>query len=101
MILLNITLLADSDIHEALKSWILNDFIPSTRKEGLFESLSLLKVLNSPNEGVTYALQFKAIDENVIDQFRESQLISFQNKLQVDYPNKVYFFESLMEFLTE
>ena|SRR5690554_5270289 len=101
MILLNITILADSDIHEALKSWIQKDFLTSTKKEGLFESLSLLKVLNSPNEGVTYALQFKAVDENVINQFRENQLISFQNTLQTDYPNKVYFFESLMEYLAE
>jgi hypothetical protein len=91
-------MLANNDIHEELKSWILKDFFPSIAEEKSFESLSLLKVLNSPNEGVTYALQFKAINEDVINQFRENHLIFLQNKAQLDYPNKVYFFESLMEY---
>lgn len=101
MILFNITILSDHDIHEDLKSWILKDFLPSIDKEKLFESQSLLKVLNSPNEGVTYALQFKAKNEDVINLFRENQLISLHNKIQLNYLNKVYFFESLMEYLSE
>lgn len=98
MILFNLTILANQDIHEELKSWILKDFFPSISEEMLFESLSLLKVLNSPNEGITYALQFKAINEDVINKFREYHLPSLQNKAQLEYSNKIYFFESLMEY---
>lgn len=98
MILFNITILSDNEVHEELKSWILKDFIPAVAKEEIFESQSLLKVLNSPNEGVTYSLQFIANDEGKIDTFRKGQLLSLHNKVQNEYANKIYFLESLMEF---
>ncbi len=98
MILFNLTILANQEIHEELKSWILKEFLPSITEEKLFGSLSLLKLLNSPNEGVTYALQFKATDENVINKFREHHLPLLENKAQLEYANKIYFFESLMEY---
>ena len=98
MILFNLTILANQEIHEELKSWILKDFFPPISREKEFQSLSLLKVLHSPNEGTTYALQFKATDENVINKFREHHLPLLEKKAQLEYANKLYFFESLMEY---
>ena len=43
MILYNITLLADIAVHENLKSWILNDFLPTVKKDKL--SLELENVV--------------------------------------------------------
>lgn len=98
MILFNITILSDSEIHEELKSWILSDFIPAIANDEIFKSQSLLKVLNSPNEGVTYSLQFIADDEDQITVFREGHLLALHNKAQKEYANKIYLLESLMEF---
>lgn len=98
MILFNITILSDNEIHEELRSWILEDFIPNVAKEELFKSQSLLKILNSPNEGVTYSLQFIAEDETKIAAFRVGHLLALHNKAQNEYANKVYLLESLMEF---
>src|SRR5690606_29530498 len=98
MILFNITVLTDESIHEELKSWILNDFIPAVTKDEIFISQSLLKILNSPNEGVTYSLQFIAENEDIINRFRTSQLPTLHNKTQQEYVNKVYLVESIMEY---
>ncbi len=98
MILFNITLLLDNDIHEELKSWILKDFIPAIAEDEIFKSQSLLKVLNSPNEGVTYSLQFIAHHEDAIAVFRKGHLLTLRNKAQNEYANKIYLLESLMEF---
>lgn len=98
MILFNITILSDNEVHEELKSWILTDFLPNIAKEQIFKSQSLLKVLNSPNEGVTYSLQFIADNEDKIDAFRKGHLLSLHNKAQTEYENKIYLLESLMEF---
>jgi hypothetical protein len=98
MILFNITILSDNEVHEELRSWILKDFIPTVAKEELFRSQSLLKILNSPNEGVTYSLQFIAENEDKVDTFRKGQLLSLHNKAQNEYANQVYLLESLMEF---
>jgi hypothetical protein len=99
MILFNITILSDETIHEELKSWLLKDFIPKVAKDGTFNSQSLLKILNSPNEGVTYSLQFIAENQDVISHFKTNRLLSFHKKAQEEYANKVYFVESIMEFL--
>lgn len=99
MKLLNITLLCDTEIHESLKIWLLDDFIPTTQQQNLFVSQSLLKVLNSPNEGVTFSLQCKAENETKVEQFRNTLLNTLHKKIQSDYANKVYLIESLMEYL--
>lgn len=98
MILFNITILSDIEIHEELKSWILTDFIPAIASEEIFKSQSLLKILNSPNEGVTYSLQFVAENEDKIAIFRKGHLNSLHNKSQNEYANKLFLIESLMEF---
>lgn len=98
MILLNITILSNEDIHEELKSWILTRFIPLIEDEKIFQSQSLLKMIDSPNEGVTYALQFKGDNLDSINLFREKHLVHLHNIAQQSFPDKVYFFESLMEY---
>lgn len=98
MILFNITVLTDESIHEELKSWILEDFIPAVTKDEVFISQSLLKILNSPNEGVTYSLQFVAENEDIINQFRTSRLPTLHSKAHKEYANKVYLVESVMEY---
>lgn len=98
MILFNITLLSDLDIHEDLKSWILTDFFTNNSKEGFFKSQALLKVIDSPNEGITYSMQFIATNQDVISEFRIKSLPLFHKKVREEYPNKVFFFESTMEY---
>lgn len=98
MILLNITLLSDQDIHEELKSWIITDFFPGIVLDDLFSSQALLKVINSPNEGVTYAMQFVAESDDALIKFRHQQLPLLHTKVQQNWANKVFFFESIMEY---
>ena len=99
MILFNITVLSDLDIHEDLKTWILTDFFSNNSNEGFFKSQVLLKVVDSPNEGVTYAMQFMATDQSAVDKFKLEGLPFLHNKVQEEYANKVFFFESTMEYL--
>lgn len=97
MIVYNITLLADTAVHENLKSWILNDFLPLVKEENLFKSQHLLKVIDSPNEGVTYAVQFYAEERSKIDFFKNNSINILHRKIEEDYNNAVFLFESLME----
>ena len=97
MIVYNITLLTDAGVHENLKEWILNDFFPIVKEENLFKSHHLLKVIDSPNEGVTYAVQFQADERSKIDYFKNNSLNILHSKIAEDYNNAVFIFESLME----
>ena len=54
--------------------------------------------MDSPNEGVTYAMQFMATDQSAIDVFKTKGLPILHDKVKDEYANKVFFFESIMEY---
>lgn len=98
MILYNLTLLTDQEVHEDLKAWIQNEFFAIATLDELFTSKALLKVLNSPNEGVTYSLQLVSEKEANIIEFKQHILPFLHVKVEKEWLNRVYFFESLLEF---
>ena len=66
---------------------------------GCFASNRMLKVLDSPNEGITYCIQYIA---DSIEKYNEYMKI-YTTALQADYPeefgNKFVSFRTLMEFI--
>jgi len=100
MILYNITVIVDHDIEVEFKEWAHRIFLPELAKSEIFKSQSLLKVLDSPNEGETYSLQMIASDADDIKSFQESHLSLLHDKTQDVWANKIYLFESRMQYIT-
>lgn len=98
MYLFNITLLVEEEIHNEIKTWILEEFFPEIKRNNIFQSQALLKVMNSPNEGVTYSLQFLADNESQIAVFQKEFFISLQEKAQGEYAGKLHFFDSILAY---
>lgn len=75
------------------------EHIPEVMKTGKFVSYRLLKVLDSPNEGVTYCVQFVA--ENMTDYLEYQE--KFASELQAEaihyFENQVVAFRTLMEYI--
>lgn len=99
MILYNITVIIEQEIEAEWLTWISGIFIPNALSNKLLVSNRLLKVLNSPNEGVTYCLQF--IVDNMenytefVKRFEPSLLYTHTEQ----FKNKSVFFSSVMEFI--
>lgn len=99
MILYNVTIILDIEIQNKWLNWVQKDQIPRILETGNFVSSRLLKVLDSPNEGATYCVQFIANSiQNVYDfkqkhgQFLEALTPEFFN-------NKHVIFATAMEFI--
>jgi hypothetical protein len=60
MLLYNVTLIIEEDIAAEWLKWMKEIHIPEVMETGKFVSNRLLKVLDSPNEGVTYCAQYVA-----------------------------------------
>lgn len=99
MILYNITVIADNDIKDEFREWTIHVFLPTISKSELFKSQSLLKVKDSPNDGETFCIQIIANGDKEINLFQQDQLFLLHEKSKDVWLNKIFLFESQMEYL--
>lgn len=98
MLLYNITVIVESDSESAVISRVrklVNDPVVAPQSQ----SVRLLKMQDSPHEGGTYSLQVQAGDHAAVLNFRERHLTGLQAELETDFPGKVLYFESIMEYI--
>ena len=97
MIVYNETYLVDEDIHEQWLHWIKTNHIPAVLNTGNFASHKILKVLNSPNEGVTYCIQFLTDDPARYEDFMLFHLNPLAIAHNQVFENRFVVFNTLMQ----
>lgn len=100
MILYNITVILDEEIETEWLKWINQTFIPEALSSNLLVSNRVLKVLDSPNEGVTYCLQFIADDIQNYTQFKDIHAAALLESHTLRFKNQSVFFSTIMEFIS-
>ncbi|WP_233509689.1 DUF4286 family protein [Pedobacter chinensis] len=99
MFLYNVTLILDDHAAEEWLQWMQEIHIPEVMATGMFVSNRLLKVVDSPNEGVTYCAQYVA---ETLDHYNEYQSVyapALQEKLNTKFKNRFVAYRTLMEFI--
>jgi len=99
MILYNITVIIEDGIEQEWLRWINQDFIPRALSSNLLVSSRLLKVIDSPNEGITYCLQFIADTLANYDEFIAIYASDLLDSHSQNFKNRSVFFSSAMEFI--
>lgn len=99
MVLYNLTIIIDETINEEWQSWVKSAFIPQISETNLFISHRLLKVLNSPNEGITYCLQFVAENKGKYETFASEHAPAIMDLHTQKFRNQCVSFSSLMEYM--
>jgi hypothetical protein len=99
MILFNITIIIEDSIDKQWLNWMNSEFIPSAMESNLIASNRLLKVLDSPNEGITYCLQFVIDNIDSYNQFKTSHLPLIMDNHAAQFSNRFVSFSTLMEFI--
>jgi hypothetical protein len=97
MIVYNVTSILDEGIHADWLSWMQTKHLQDVMDTGCFASNRVLKVLDSPNEGVTYCVQFMA---ETMDKYMEYQT-RFASALRADasahFADKLVTYRTIME----
>ena len=96
MFLYNVTVIADSDIHGAMREAIEQQLRPYPKT-----TVRLLELVDSPHEGITYCIHLYAEDEAAIEQFQQTHLQRLQQLANSEYAGKVLFFDSKMKYLID
>jgi hypothetical protein len=99
MFLYNVTLILDDAAAEEWLQWMQDVHIPEVMATGMFVSNRLLKVVDSPNEGVTYCAQYVAETMDHYNKYQEVFAPALQAELNERYKNRFVAYRSLMEFV--
>lgn len=99
MLLYNVTIIIEDAAADEWLQWMQETHIPEVMATGKFVSHRLLKVLDSPNEGVTYCVQYVAENLNDYNDYQQIYAPALQADLQRKFENRLVAFRTLMEFI--
>ncbi len=97
MIIFNDTVIVDEAIHEQWLKWIHDVHIPAVMATGYFDSFQVLNVIDSPNEGITYCVQYRTSSLVKFNHFYTKHLHSLQAIHQQQFENQFVLFNTLMQ----
>lgn len=99
MLLYNVTLILEESAADEWLQWMQETHIPAVMATGKFVSNRLLKVVDSPNEGVTYCAQYVAENVNDYNDYQQNFAPALQADLQQKFENRFVAFRTLMEYI--
>ncbi|MBS7566137.1 DUF4286 family protein [Mucilaginibacter sp. Bleaf8] len=99
MIIYNETFVVEEAVHQQWLQWMKEEHIPAVIKTGCFESYKILAVLDSPNEGVTYCIQYLTPDINRYQEFVAQYAQQLHIRHHQQFENRYVLFNSLMQEL--
>jgi hypothetical protein len=99
MLLYNVTFIIEDSAADAWLHWMQETHVPEVLATGLFVSNRLLKVIDSPNEGVTYCSQYVAQTMEDYDNYQARFAPALQEDLNTRFKDKFVAFRTLMEYI--
>jgi hypothetical protein len=97
MIIYNETFIVEDTITGEWLNWIRTEHISSVMATGSFDAYHILTVLDSPNEGVTYCIQYTTDSIERYSQFYYHHLPALHERHNQQFENQFVLFHTLME----
>jgi len=99
MLLYNVTIIIEETSAEAWLNWMQEEHIPEVMATGMFVSNRLLQVVDSPNEGLTYCIQYVAQSMEDYETYQQLFAPALQEDLNTKFRDKFVSFRTLMEYI--
>ncbi len=97
MIVYNVTVKVENDVHEEWLSWMKETHIPEVMETGLFAANNMMKVLVDDEDGVTYSIQYKTTSWENLKEYQDKHAPLLQKKHTEKYQGKFVAFRTLLE----
>ena len=101
MFIYNITVLLEEPIGQEWLSWVKSNYIKTVMETGFFQSCQLLQVTDSPNEGLTYCLQFRTNEISLLQSYQNLYATQIESEHQFAFGNQLVTFSSTMQLIIE
>ena len=100
-IVYNVTVSVDPDIHEEWINWMKDIHIPDVMNTGKFLQNRILRVHGEEENGVTYAVQYTALNRAELDRYFSEHAPRLQKDHVDKYGNRAVAFRTILEILHE
>ena len=98
MIIYNVTIKVEHSIAEKWLTWLKEEHIPDIIATGCFIQTTILHLLEADDtEGITYAVQYHAVNKLLYDQYIEKFSDKMRKKGAEKWGNQFVAFRSVME----
>jgi hypothetical protein len=100
MILYNVTVKVEPAIADEWLKWLREEHIPEVLSTGCFEEATLLQLIDTDeSEGLTFAIQYRAVDRNAVDRYLEKYAGALREKGTSRWGNQFIAFRSLLKVI--
>lgn len=99
MIIYNVTINIDKDIHEEWLTWMKNVHIPDVMATGCFLENKICKIIGDEETGINYAIQYTAANLEIYETYKIQHAPALQKDVTEKYPGKFVAFRTLLEVL--
>ena len=99
MIIYNVTINIDSDVHEEWLKWMKEEHIPDVMGTGLFTENRFCRVLVDEEAGVTYSVQYSARTMEDYERYRDEFSKTMQQRASDKFKGKFVAFRTLLELV--
>jgi predicted TIM-barrel fold metal-dependent hydrolase len=99
MFIYNVTVSIDKDVHDEWLQWMREKHIPDVMSTGCFKENRLVKVLNTPDEGITYSFQYTFEEMAHYEKYQNEHAKKMQADVKQKYDNKFVAFRTILEII--
>jgi len=99
MIIYNVTINIDAQIHEEWLAWMKAVHIPEVMATGYFLEHKICKIIGDEETGINYAIQYTAPSMEHYETYKNTHAPALQKKVTDKYPGKFVAFRTLLEVL--
>lgn len=99
MILYNVTIAVDPEIHDEWFEWMRTEHMPRVMQTGMFQTSKMFKVLLEKGDTMTYAIQYGANSISELQQYLARFAPDLQQESLKKYGQKAVAFRTVLEEL--
>lgn len=99
MILYNVTVNVDLDVHEMWLVWMRNTHLPEVMATGHFLDARICRILSEGDSGVTYAVQYTCASMAEYERYRNEHAERLKAESEKYYGGKALAFRTLLEVI--
>ncbi|MDB4091126.1 DUF4286 family protein [Crocinitomicaceae bacterium] len=101
MILYNVTVSIDKEVHLTWLNWMKVDHIPKVMNTGCFKECRISRVHGEEEGGMTFAISYISPSQEKYDEYQENHATELQNEHASEFNGKFVAFRTLLTVIEE
>jgi hypothetical protein len=100
MIVYNVTIKVEHQIADEWLNWLKEEHIPDMKSTGCFFEAVIFRLMDTDeSDGITFAVQYHAIDHNAYKRYLKEFSTALRNKSKEKWQNRIVAFRSVLELV--